>query len=513
MEKISDLNPMSHSADRHSYRKRILIFFGSGAAACILSFFFFLLTSRSSNPGSFDPRLSFTFFLLAPILFMVGVLLLLLAKLSLGWMRFVDASVILLVFASWIFIDWASKPPPALEAIFGILLLWHAVMVPSSTRLQATLGIVAVAAFLSGKILAGYFSTSVHFWSNVAAPSLELMVWAAIAAIMAHSLCKSRANILDRLGNYHVIRELGFGGMGKVYEATHTYLCRPTALKVMQIPPNTDAENAIARFEKEIKFSATLTHPNTITLFDFGRAHENIFFYAMELLDGLDLQNLVARFGPLPASRAIYILLQATGALSEAHEKKIIHRDIKPSNIFLSHQGGLFDFVKILDFGLAKELKVSKKDLTEAGELLGTPRYLAPESISSEGSCDCRTDIYMLGAVAYFMVSGRAPFEAKTSVELIAECLSTPPKKPSEVSELKIPPKLDDIILKCLEKNQVDRFQTVQDLAKALRQVPIEEPWDEEKAESWWKLHFPGEGASLPAKESVEPIVLKTIDR
>jgi len=510
MDQGMNENLISRMVDRSQYRRRVLVFFVSSSVACLLGFLFYLLLSRPYG-GIPDPGLSLAFFLLSPTVFLMGILVLLLAHPSVHWIAALDFAVTLFAFLSLTLLHWVWSRPPSLEVVFGLILLWHAVIVPTSARLQTALGASAIIAFLAGKLLS-HDPALQHVFGAVAIPALALFAWVAISVIMSSSLFHSRASVFqaENLGNYHIVRELGAGGMGKVYEATHAYLCRPTALKVMQVPAEGDVESAIARFEKEIKFSATLTHPNSISIFDFGQADSTTFFYAMELLSGLDLQKLIDRFGPLPYSRAIYILLQTTGALAEAHDKGIIHRDIKPSNIFLAKQGGLYDFVKILDFGLAKEVKSGKQDLTRTGELLGTPRYLAPETITAAESSDRRTDIYMLGAVAYFMVTGKAPFEAKTSVAAMADSLSKKPKIPSEVSELKIPPALDEIVLKTLEKKQEDRFQTVQEFADALRKVPDEDPWSQKKAEAWWKLHFPGE-TSAPTKKSAEPIVLRTI--
>ncbi|HEX5033074.1 MAG TPA: serine/threonine-protein kinase, partial [bacterium] len=209
------------------------------------------------------------------------------------------------------------------------------------------------------------------------------------------------------------------------------------------------------------------------------------------LLDGMDLQRLVERFGPLPAARAVPILLQACAALSEAHGKGIIHRDIKPSNIFLCLHGGIADFVKVLDFGLAKELRnKDTTELTQTGELLGTPRYIAPESVGDKETVDARTDIYMLGSVAYWMLSGKAPFEDASGVDVIVKHLTEAPRPPSQVTELPIPPELEKIVMRCLEKRKEDRFQNVDELSRALQDLALEETWDQEKAREWWNLHF-----------------------
>jgi serine/threonine-protein kinase len=220
----------------------------------------------------------------------------------------------------------------------------------------------------------------------------------------------------------------------------------------------------------------------------------------MEYLQGMDLQQLVERHGPLPAARVAYILTQVCGSLAEAHKRDIIHRDIKPSNIFLTHRGGLYDFVKVLDFGMAKQLKTDQHaGVTKPGMLFGTPRYISPESVYGTATVDTRADIYNLGAVVYFMLTGEPPFTSSSSVELLIEHVKTVPRRPSEISELTIPPPMDALVMKCLEKDPNDRFQRVTDLESAVRAVSFDDPWTQEKAEEWWELHAPEE--VLPPEE------------
>jgi serine/threonine protein kinase len=266
-----------------------------------------------------------------------------------------------------------------------------------------------------------------------------------------------------------------------------------------------DLETTLTRFEREVKLCSSLTHPNTVTIFDYGRCPDNTVYYAMELLEGMDLQRMVEKFGPLPAGRAIYILTQICGALAEAHALNIIHRDIKPSNLFLTQRGGLYDFVKVLDFGLAKEISCNPASgLTEKDVFLGTPRYIAPECVYHKERIDPRTDIYMLGSVAFWILTGHSPFEASTDIGLIVDHVNKQAKKPSSIVGLRISGALDDVILKCLEKDQENRYQNVGELVEALHQVPLEEPWTQEKARAWWESHYPIEGKT-PSSQS-EPI-------
>jgi len=299
------------------------------------------------------------------------------------------------------------------------------------------------------------------------------------------------AHRAKRLGNYVIERRLGEGGMGEVFVAQHALICRPTAVKVLKAGEG-DAHAALARFEREVQLSASLTHPNTITIFDFGRTSDDTFYYAMEYLEGLDLQRIVEQFGPLPAERVVYLLRQVCGSLGEAHERGIIHRDIKPSNIFVTRRGGLYDFVKVLDFGLAR--KVERADdtgLTKTGMVFGTPRYIAPESVYGQQRSDARSDLYNIGGVAYWMLTGGPLFGASSSLDLIIDHVKTIPEPPSSVSELDIPPELDAIVMKLLEKDPADRFQTAEELAGALQTVPLSNRWGQERARDWWRLHAP----------------------
>jgi len=261
-------------------------------------------------------------------------------------------------------------------------------------------------------------------------------------------------------------------------------------VKVMEAQAARSPE-ALARFEREVQLSATLTHPNTITIYDFGRSEDATFYYVMEYLDGVDLQRMVERFGPIPPARTSYILRQVCGSLAEAHSRDIIHRDLKPSNIFLTERGGLHDFVKVLDFGLAKQMRSGPDDvqLTQAGSVFGTPLFMAPET-AAEHHVDHRADQYSIGCVAYWMLTGRPPFEGTSPFDVIAQHLKVDPVPPSEASELSINKVFDDIVLKCLAKSADDRFQDMDEMARALESLQFENPWNGERACEWWNMHM-----------------------
>jgi serine/threonine-protein kinase len=388
----------------------------------------------------------------------------------------------------------------------SLILFIHAAFIPVPIASQfglaatATLGLPAIAAICYALIpgVQEYWAASAAedrgtFETFLLEGTFQIAILAVVSVLITKALYHLRRSLhkAKRLGNYLIKGELGKGGMGQVYIAEHALICRPAAVKVMEAEPG-EGPASLARFEREVRLSATLTHPNTIMIYDYGRGGRDTFYYAMEYLEGLDLQQLVERFGPVSPERTAFILAQACGSLAEAHSSGIVHRDVKPSNIFLTSRGGIYDFVKVLDFGLAKQIE--SKDaggLTQTGMLFGTPRYLSPETVSGSEKVDGRGDLYCLGAVGYWMMTGKPPFDAGTCVDVIIDHVKTTPKRPSEVTELPIPAELEDIVLRCLEKKPEVRFQTALELESALKSVPFAEPWTRKKAAEWWELHLP----------------------
>jgi predicted Ser/Thr protein kinase len=290
-----------------------------------------------------------------------------------------------------------------------------------------------------------------------------------------------------RLGQYTLEEKIGEGGMGVVYRARHALLRRPTAVKLL--PTTKVGEEAIQRFEREVQITAELKHPNTITVYDYGHTPAGVFYYAMELLEGPTLQRLVDRTGPQPAARVVHVLRMIAGALLEAHGRGLIHRDIKPSNIVISERGGVLDVATVLDFGLAREIDRPTQDgITVDGKLMGTPLYLAPESILAADAADARSDLYALGAVAYFMLTGQTVFGGKTVVEVCSHHLHTPVVPPSERISASIPPDLEALVLLCLAKDPKERPQTMKDLETALADLEVA-TWSDGDAADWWKDH------------------------
>jgi len=296
---------------------------------------------------------------------------------------------------------------------------------------------------------------------------------------------RRRADEAMRLGQYTLDEKLGAGGMGVVYKAHHAMLRRPTAVKLLS--PDNAKENSIARFEREVQLTAQLTHPNTIAIYDYGRTPEGIFYYAMEYLDGLNLEQLVAAHGALPSGRVVHILRQVCGSLAEAHAAGLIHRDIKPANVVVGERGGLGDVVKVLDFGLVKSVdEPSTGAVTRDDAVTGTPLYLSPESLVAPESVDARSDLYAVGCMGYFLLTGSPVFEGRSVVEICSHHLHTKPSRLSERTELTIPSDLEEIILACLAKEPDDRPRDARALTARLDGCDSADAWGDEDARAWW---------------------------
>jgi serine/threonine-protein kinase len=291
-----------------------------------------------------------------------------------------------------------------------------------------------------------------------------------------------------RLGQYTLEEKLGEGGMGIVYRARHAMLRRPTAVKLL--PPDRAGEASLARFEREVQLTASLTHPNTVTVFDYGRSSDGIFYYAMELLDGASLESVVAVAGPLPPERVTHVLYWVASALSEAHQVGLIHRDIKPANIMLCRQGGVDDVPKVLDFGLVKDLdRGTDISLTQGNIIAGTPLYLSPEAITAPETMDGRSDLYSLGAVAYFALTGTHVFGGRTTVEVCASHIHSTPELPSRRIGRRVPEDLEAVLIECLAKQPAKRPATAGELCRRLEACASFGHWTPEKASAWWREH------------------------
>lgn len=290
-----------------------------------------------------------------------------------------------------------------------------------------------------------------------------------------------------QLGRYTLRDKLGEGGMGEVYQATHALLRRPTAIKLLK--RDAGDEDAVRRFEREVQLTSELTHPNTIAIYDYGRTPEGVFYYAMELLNGINLQQLVDRYGAVTPARAVHILLQVCGALSEAHGMGLIHRDIKPPNVFLCERGGVYDTVKVLDFGLVKRVEAAAGDevVTQVGSLMGTPHFMAPEVVRNSLKASAQSDIYAVGAVAYFLLTGEFLFEGDTPMEICAAQLTAEPRPMKQFA--RVPAELELIVMSCLAKRPEDRPESMDVLAARLAACEVAGSWTNEEAAAWWLAH------------------------
>ena len=287
----------------------------------------------------------------------------------------------------------------------------------------------------------------------------------------------------QHLGQYTLVRKLGEGGMGVVWEARHALLRRPTAIKLLR--PERAGAGAISRFEREVQLTSQLTHPNTVAIYDYGRTAEGVFYYVMEYLDGHDLQHLIALDGLQPAPRVVHIMKQVASALAEAHGRGLVHRDIKPANIVLCERGGVHDVAKVVDFGL---VKAAQQDLSLSRDqmIIGTPAFIAPEAINDPEHVDARSDIYACGAVAYYLLTGRPVFDGATLVEICSQHLYATPQRPSERLDRPVPEALEAVIMRCLEKKPAERYENASALLQALRACGVAE-WTEAQAEAAWQ--------------------------
>ncbi|MBV8486795.1 MAG: serine/threonine protein kinase, partial [Planctomycetaceae bacterium] len=355
------------------------------------------------------------------------------------------------------------------------------------------------------------FAEKAHTPEKLTENTLYLALGAITAVFGTHTINKFRTEAFRarRLNQYRLTRKLGSGGMGEVHLAEHQLLKRPCAIKLIR-QGLSQMPRVLARFELEVRATARLSHWNTVEVFDYGRTEDGTFYYVMEYLPGLSLQELVDRHGPLPASRIIYLLAPACDALREAHEAGLIHRDLKPPNIFAAYRGARYDVAKLLDFGLVKPTKEDSPILTREGTVTGSPLYMAPEQITRSGPPDARTDIYAMGAIAYFLLCGRPPFLGSDSMAVMVAHARDPVLPPSQ-HRAGVPADLEQIIMRCLAKDPDERFQNAAELARALLSCADAGGWSAEQAEAWWKEHEPQACAS-PIASAVAQAMPEAVD-
>ncbi|MBX3415702.1 MAG: serine/threonine protein kinase [Pirellulales bacterium] len=377
------------------------------------------------------------------------------------------------------------------EVAWVLLLFIYAMFIPNTgRRAMIVLSIFAVAPFSMMLAARWQFPLGATAFDFQQLSEVFLVMGAGgFSAIYAsHRFYTLRREVFEaqRLGQYRLRELIGRGGMGEVYLAEHNLLKRPCAIKLIQ--PGRDADpRALARFEREVRNTARLSHWNTVEIFDYGHTDDGTFYYVMEYLPGLSLRDLVERYGPLPPERAIHLLRQSCEALREAHSLGLVHRDVKPANIFVAQRGGVDDVAKLLDFGLVRQIDPgNESQWTHDGSITGSPLFMSPEQALGDIAPDGRADIYSLGAVAYFLLTGRPPFEGTKALKVIV-AHAHDPVEPPRTYRPDIPADLEQIILRCLAKKPEERYQSAEELEAALAACHTPHTWTRERAADWWR--------------------------
>jgi len=401
--------------------------------------------------------------------------------------------------------------PQMLETHRGFLgLSWVAiwvvlftVVVPTSPRraLLASLASVSAVPVVIGLMMASGVTSlrlsPAEFFFGLVFPYLLVVCMAYVGARVVYNL-GTEVKRARELGSYTLEQKLGEGGMGEVWRARHRMLARPAAIKLIRPSVAADgrvgvSDEAIRRFEREAQVIARLRSPHTVELFDFGMADDGGFYYVMELLDGLDADALLRRFGPIPPERAVCLLRQLCHSLSEAHSCGLVHRDIKPANIYLCRYGEEYDFVKVLDFGIVRAIQQAadtRAIATGDNALQGTPAFISPEQALG-ADVDGRADIYATGCLAYWLLTGQLVFTANSAIGMLVQHAETPPTPPSVRTEQPIPRALDDLVLSCLAKDPAHRPQSARELSLRLAELDGASAWTQDRAREWWSTHQP----------------------
>jgi serine/threonine-protein kinase len=396
-------------------------------------------------------------------------------------------------------VHWFPPPHGSLDPMLswtGAVVLMFAAIVPTRPKQMLVAGLVAALMNPLG-MLVGHARGiwDIGSWTSALMMHYPDFLLVGVAVVISRVVTRLGQQVTKarEMGSYHLGELLGRGGMGEVYRATHRMLARPAAIKLIRPDSLIGADGegaqiAIKRFRREAEAAATLRSPHTVELYDFGVTEDQTMYFVMELLEGTNLETLVSDSGPVPPRRVIHILRQVCESLEEAHVAGMVHRDIKPANIHLGRLGLQYDFVKVLDFGLVKPVAGQADEhslATAAGLTPGTPAYMAPEMAMGE-AVDGRADIYALGCVAYFLLTGKLVFEGDTSLQVIAKHLRNDPVPPSQRVNVAIPPALERLVLACLAKKPADRPSHAGELARALGNVGLD-PWTEDEARRWWE--------------------------
>jgi serine/threonine-protein kinase len=401
--------------------------------------------------------------------------------------------------------DAGRRFMPAPMPFWVLLIFTYGMFIPNAWRRAAlVIGAMALAPVLlvGGMMLVYPQVTDVMTVMGITQYGLVLLVAAVASVFGTHLINTLRREVFEakQIGQYRLLKPLGAGGMGEVYLAEHRMLKRPCAIKLIH-PDRAGDPRVLARFEREVRMTARLSHWNTIEIFDYGRTDDGTFFYVMEYLPGLNMEDLLDRHGPLPAERVVHLLRQTCQGLREAHAIGLIHRDIKPGNLFVAQRGGLHDVVKLLDFGLVKPVtEAPAARLTQEGGMSGTPLFMSPEQSRGLGDLDARSDIYSVGAVAYALLTGRPPFDGTNAMEVIIAHVRDEVEPPSK-HRADVPADLEYMILRCLAKSPEDRFQDVDSLEQALAACAAADQWRQSHAARWW--HEKDQTVATPPEWSV----------
>jgi predicted Ser/Thr protein kinase len=399
----------------------------------------------------------------------------------------------------------------AIYSSLVIALFTRTILVPSSGLRTLVVGSLAFASLFVAGVMAGLvhphridmplppFLFSVALFSGLA------VALAAAGSQVIYGLRRSISRAMQ-LGQYTLEGKLGEGGMGVVHKARHAMLRRPTAIKLLH-PTRHDA-GALARFEREVQLMSQLTHPNTVAVYDYGRSPDGIFYYVMEYLDGIDLERLVRRHGPQPAARVIHVIEQLCGALDEAHAMGLIHRDVKPANILLCRRGGTADVAKLVDFGLAQQVAGGAG---AARGIVGTPAFISPEAVTEPERVGPASDLYALGATAYFLLTGHHVFEGKTPLEVCTQHATARPVAPSRRTTAHVPAALEALVLALLAKDPAKRPASARSVAAALRAMAEREEWSDAEARMWWRRFDSLRDTALELEAAAPPTTL-TVD-
>lgn len=500
--------PSDPVAAREFLQTRVRLYIGVALAIWGVAFFSDRLITLVSRPADFTGHNHWYTQAHFAAIAVLGVFYLLTrVRLSGFSLRAIEvcASLLQAVLGSILMAQLPIATRPEMLALFAatLFLVLRAGMVPGRTLGNITVGVLSV----TPSIVLTYWMYStqppVPNGTTLTTGLLYTTEWGIMVVVVTTAIHRVIYGLQERvqeLGQYTLLYKIGEGGMGVVYRARHALLRRPTAVKVL--PAERTSPTGVARFEREVQLTAELAHPNIVAVYDFGRTPDGSFYYAMELLDGVDVQRLVEEDGPLPPARVVHLLLQAADALAEAHQVGLIHRDVKPANLLVGNKSRRPDHLTVLDFGLAKDVSDVDAKLSGTQDITGTPLYMSPEAIMDPKQVDGRSDIYALGAVAYWMLTGAPPFTGRTIVEICAAHLHKAPEAPSTRLGSALPTDLEELVLQCLAKERSERPDGALGLLERLRMLEVED-WTAERAAACWVTR-----AARPKPQPAEPLAL-----